>query len=180
MEVLYCWNIFIRKANFCSHTNVCFFKPWIGRCGNGVTELGVRIKSSLHFHLHLDFIVCTAVSMSSLEKNERRNSETGIIQEKVAPWGSWVVAQSVKCPTLDFSSGHDQGNGIEPCVGFYAEVEPAYDSLSPSASPCLPHERSCACFLSLLKKKEKAVLSRSFILVTSPVTKYYLLCIADN
>ena len=42
---------------------------------------------------------------------------------------------SVKCLTLDFGSGHDfMVHGIEPCDRLCAHsVEPAWDSLSPSA-----------------------------------------------
>ena len=49
--------------------------------------------------------------------------------------GAWV-AQSVKCPTLDFSSGHNlMVHEFEPHVGFHADgVEPAWDSVSPSLS----------------------------------------------
>ena len=50
--------------------------------------------------------------------------------EKVFFQGTWV-AQSGKCPTLDFSSGHDlKVRGFEDRVRLYAE--PAWDSL------CLP------------------------------------------
>ena len=44
---------------------------------------------------------------------------------------TWV-AQSVKCPALDFGSGHDPTVGeIEPCIGLCADsAEPAWDSLS--------------------------------------------------
>ena len=49
------------------------------------------------------------------------------------------MAQLVKCPTLDFGSGHDlMVRGIEPCVGFWdGSKEPASDSLSLSPSPSL-------------------------------------------
>ena len=48
------------------------------------------------------------------------------------------MAQSVRCLTLDFGSGHDlMFCEIEPCVGLCAgSVEPAWDSLSPSLSAC--------------------------------------------
>ena len=41
-------------------------------------------------------------------------------------WGAWM-AQLVKCPALDLSSGHDlMVHGIEPCTGLCADsVEPA-------------------------------------------------------
>ena len=46
------------------------------------------------------------------------------------------MAQSVKHPTLHFSSGHDlKVHGLEPHVGLFAEsAEPVWDSLSPSLS----------------------------------------------
>ena len=46
------------------------------------------------------------------------------------------MAQSVKHPTLDFSSGHDLTvPEFEPHVGLHADsAEPAWDSLSPSRS----------------------------------------------
>ena len=46
------------------------------------------------------------------------------------------VAQSVECPTLDFSSGHDLVvREFEPHVGLCTDsVGPAWDSLSPSLS----------------------------------------------
>ena len=45
--------------------------------------------------------------------------------------GAWV-AQSVKCLTLGFSSGHDlMVQEFEPCIRLFADsVEPAWDSLS--------------------------------------------------
>ena len=50
-------------------------------------------------------------------------------------------AQSVKCPTLDFSSGHDLTVcEIEPCVGLCTDsMEPVWDSLSPSLCPSPTH-----------------------------------------
>ena len=52
--------------------------------------------------------------------------------------GTWVV-QSVKAPTLDFSSGLDlMVCELKPCLGLSAgSVEPAWDSLSPSLSASL-------------------------------------------
>ena len=46
------------------------------------------------------------------------------------------MAQSVKHPTLGFSSGHDLWvHELEPSVGLCADsVEPTWDSLSPSLS----------------------------------------------
>ena len=50
-------------------------------------------------------------------------------------WGTWV-AQAVKHPALDFSSGHDLMVGeIEPCVGLCADsAKPAWDYFSFSLS----------------------------------------------
>jgi len=46
------------------------------------------------------------------------------------------VAQSVKHPTLDFSSGHDLGVvRSSPVLGFALGMEPAWDSLSLSLFP---------------------------------------------
>ena len=40
-------------------------------------------------------------------------------------WGAWM-AQSVKCPTLDFVSGHDlRVLRLSPTVGSALDVEPA-------------------------------------------------------
>ena len=57
--------------------------------------------------------------------------------------GAWV-AQSVKCPTLDFSSGHDLPvHEIEPCVRLCADsAEPAWDSLPLSLSLLCWHSLS--------------------------------------
>ena len=46
------------------------------------------------------------------------------------------MAQSVKCPTLGFGSGHGPVvRGFEPHIGLCVDsVEPAWDSLSPSLS----------------------------------------------
>ena len=46
------------------------------------------------------------------------------------------VAQSVKRPTLGFGSGHDLAvREFKPCIRLHAgDVEPAWDSLSPSLS----------------------------------------------
>ena len=53
--------------------------------------------------------------------------------------GAWV-AQSVKCLTLGFGSGHDLAvRGFEPCNGLCADsMEPARDSLSCCLSLALP------------------------------------------
>ena len=51
--------------------------------------------------------------------------------------GTWV-AQEVKPPTLDFSSGYDLTvHEFEPHVGLCTDgAEPAWDSLFPSLSLC--------------------------------------------
>ena len=59
--------------------------------------------------------------------------------ENVPHWGAWV-AQLVKHPTLDFSSGHDvMFVSSSPMSGSELSVESAWDSLPPSlsASPLL-------------------------------------------
>ena len=57
------------------------------------------------------------------------------------------MAQAVKCPILDFSSGHDLAvHEIKPHIELYANsTEAAWDSLSLSLCPSLAH----ACDLSL-------------------------------
>ena len=71
--------------------------------------------------------------------------------------GDHSVAQSVKCPTLGFGSGHDLTvHELEPRVGLCAgSSEPAWDSLS--LSPCPSPARSLSLFL--LNKLEKKILS---------------------
>ena len=62
------------------------------------------------------------------------------------------MAQSVKCLTLGFSSGHDlMAHELKPCVESVSS-EPAWDSLSPSLSA--PPPPSCVCF-SLSQNKLK-------------------------
>ena len=67
------------------------------------------------------------------------------------------MAQSVKHPTLDFSSGHDLTvREIEPRVGLNADsTELAWDSVSPSLSapPLIMCELSLSLSLSLSKIK---------------------------
>ena len=67
--------------------------------------------------------------------------------------GAWV-AQSVKCPILDFSSRHD----LMVCEfknhnGFRADTKPAWDSLSPSLSAPPPFILSVS--LSKINKSTK-------------------------
>ena len=71
---------------------------------------------------------------------------------------SWA-AQSVKCPTLDFGSGHNlMVREFKPCVGLYADsAEPAWDSLSFSLSLCPSATRSYVHVLSLSLSKEISV-----------------------
>ena len=67
-----------------------------------------------------------------------------LFDEKEEMLGTWV-AQLVKCPTLDFSSGHDLWiMGLTPMSGSTLSEESAWDSLSLSPIPC-----SFTCFLSL-------------------------------
>ena len=60
--------------------------------------------------------------------------------------GTWVV-QSVEHPALDFGSSHDlMVCGFKPLIGLGADsVEPAWDSLSLSLSPC----STCSCSLKI-------------------------------
>ena len=58
----------------------------------------------------------------------------------IASRGTWV-AQSVKCQTLDFGSGHDLTvHEFKSCIGLHTDsTEPAWDSLSlplPLPLPC--------------------------------------------
>ena len=67
-------------------------------------------------------------------KNWKENGKKEGLKEE-ARRGTWV-AQSVKHPTLGFSSGHDLTvSGLEPHAGLCAaSAELARDSLSPSFS----------------------------------------------
>ena len=51
-------------------------------------------------------------------------------------WGGAWVAQLVKCPTLDFGSGHDlRVHEIEPCIGLCTDSpQPVFLFLSLSVS----------------------------------------------
>ena len=73
------------------------------------------------------------------------------------------MAQSVKHPTLGFSSGHDLAvHGFEPHVGLCADgAEPAWDSLSLSLSLSLSAHPSLVLSLSKLinLKKKYATLA---------------------
>ena len=71
---------------------------------------------------------------------------------KKKSWGVWV-AQCIKCPILDFGSGHDLMVGeVEPHIGLCTDnVEPAWDSLSLPLSLPLP----CSCSLSLSLSQNK-------------------------
>ena len=65
------------------------------------------------------------------------------------------MAQPVRHPTLDLSSGHDlKVHGFEPHVGLCSgSVEPVWDSLSPSPSASPLH--MLYLFLSLNKETNK-------------------------
>ena len=67
------------------------------------------------------------------------------------------MAQSVKCPTLDFSSGHDPtARGMEPCVNTESALDSAEasgDSLSLSLSLSAP-PHLWALVLSLSENKQ--------------------------
>ena len=74
-------------------------------------------------------------------------------------WGAWV-ARSVKCLTLDFSSGHDLTIlEFEPQVGLCTNSpQPAWDSVSPSLcpSPAGTLSLSLSKYINLKKKYEVA------------------------
>lgn len=76
--------------------------------------------------------------------------------------GAWV-AQSVKHPTLDFSSGHDfVVHEIKPSIGLcFDSTEPAWDSLSPPLSALPP----LTFFPSLSKKINKLIKNFIFIFI---------------
>ena len=64
------------------------------------------------------------------------------------------MAQSVKCPTLDFSSGHDLTvHGIQPHVGLCTVS--AWDSLSLPLSPACVGSVSLFLKINLNKEKKK-------------------------
>ena len=67
------------------------------------------------------------------------------------------MAQSVKHPTLDFSSGRDlTARGFEPLIWLCADsAEPAWNSLSLSLSLPLPHLHTHS--LSLSNKKSRTL-----------------------
>ena len=74
-----------------------------------------------------------------------------IFKSKNTSQGTWV-AQSVKCRTLGFSSGHDLTVcEFEPCIGLCTDSgESAWDSLSPSLYHSPAH---CLCLkINKLKK----------------------------
>ena len=69
------------------------------------------------------------------------------------------MAQSVRRPTLDFGLGHDLTvREFKPRAGLCADnIEPAWDSLSPSVSapPLLTHSLSLSKINKMLKKLKK-------------------------
>ena len=76
------------------------------------------------------------------------------------------MAQSVKCPTLDFDSGHDLSvMRLSPTSGSALSVEPARDSLFPSLSLPLPCLHTS--LLTLKNKEKEAFYSKSMTM------KYY-------
>ena len=72
-----------------------------------------------------------------------------VVFKRIKHRDAWV-AQSVKCPTLDFGSGHDLAVcEFEPLVGLRAgTVESAWVSLSPSVSAPPTFSLSLSLFLS--------------------------------
>ena len=78
------------------------------------------------------------------------NYLNGITYENETSKGAWM-AQTVKCPALDLSSGHDRTIcEFKPHVRLCTDgVEPAWDSASPSLCP----SPACALSLSLSRNK---------------------------
>ena len=72
-----------------------------------------------------------------------------LLCQKINLRGPWV-AQSVKCPTIDFGSGHDLTvHEFEHHTGLHSDsAEPAWDSVS--LPLCLPHP--CSLSVSLSQK----------------------------
>ena len=75
--------------------------------------------------------------------------KTNLIYKIIHGRGIWA-AQSVKCSTLDFGSGHNlMVCEFKSHVGLCADsVDPAWDSLSPSFSDCPPLSLSLSLSLS--------------------------------
>ena len=62
------------------------------------------------------------------------------------------MAQSVKCPVLGFSSGHDlKVVRLSPALGSHSVQSLLCPSLSPSA-PCTPHPAGCSLPLNQINK----------------------------
>ena len=74
-------------------------------------------------------------------------------------WGGAWASQSVKCPALDVSSGHDlMARETEPHNELCADsVEPAWDSLSLSAPPLHTHMHAFSLSLSLSLSLSKEI-----------------------
>ena len=68
------------------------------------------------------------------------------------------MAQSVRHPILDLSSGHDlQVCEFQPCIGLWAySAELAWDSLSLPLSLPLPHMHTVSLSLKINKLSKKA------------------------
>ena len=72
------------------------------------------------------------------------------------------MAQSVKCPSLDFSPGRDLTVWeIKPHIRLCADsAEPTWNSLSPSLSLPLPHLCSLSLKINKLKKKKRILVEK--------------------
>ena len=81
------------------------------------------------------FIEVFCLPLPDRFNNAKKTQKLLICKTESRSWGAWV-AQSVKHPTLDLSSGHDLTVcEFEPHIRLHADsVEPAWDSLSPSLS----------------------------------------------
>lgn len=90
-------------------------------------------------------------------------------------WGAWA-AQQVKCPTVEFSSGHDLlVVRSSPKSGSALNMEPSYDS-PPLSLPSPPHACTCVCACSLSPSKKKFCwLCPCFLTISS----LYFHCLQD-
>ena len=85
-------------------------------------------------------------------------------QKEKESWGAWV-GQSVKRPTLGFSSGHDMVYEFKPCIGLHTDsTELTWDSLSPSvsASPLLSLSLKTNTLKRKLKKKSERIITAKY------------------
>lgn len=87
-----------------------------------------------------------------------------IVYLKLSSWAMWVM-QSIRHPTLDFSSGHQLGGEIEPQTGLCAQQRVCLSfslslslNLSLFPSLCSPSPTTPPTTHTLSKKKKKFLL----------------------